>query len=73
MRNQTILVMSLILVLATAVARAQSVTGTITGTVKDPSGSAVIGATVTLTQVATGLERQASSDIRGPALWQSKS
>ncbi len=71
MRNQTILVMSFFLVLATAVARAQSVTGTITGTVKDPSGSAVIGATVTLTQVTTGLERRASTDIRGDFVFSS--
>jgi len=52
-------------------AYAQSVTGTITGTVKDSSDSAVIGATVTLTQVATGSERQASTDIRGDFVFSS--
>src|ERR1019366_1901971 len=36
--------------------RAQSDRGTITGTVTDPSGAVISGATVTATQTATGLE-----------------
>jgi hypothetical protein len=51
--------------LAAAAASAQSVTGTITGSVKDSSSLAVAGATVTLAQPATGSERQATTDIRG--------
>src|SRR5260370_3333272 len=57
--------------LALASASAQSVTGTITGTVKDSSSLPVAGATVTLAQPATGSERQASSDARGSFVFRS--
>ncbi|MGH9674561.1 MAG: carboxypeptidase regulatory-like domain-containing protein, partial [Bryobacteraceae bacterium] len=63
--------LALAVLAATAGAYAQSVTGTITGTVKDSSDSAVIGVTVTLTQVATGSERQTSTDIRGDFVFSS--
>jgi len=41
-----------------ATASAQTTSGSIVGTVTDPSGSAVVGAKVVLTQPATGAERQ---------------
>lgn len=44
---------------------AQSVTGTIVGTVSDPTGLAVTAADVTLTHVSTGLERHALSAENG--------
>jgi len=44
---------------------AQTITGTIIGTVKDPSNLPVAGAKVTLTQVSTGLERESTTNERG--------
>jgi hypothetical protein len=58
-------------VLFAAPASAQSVTGTITGTVKDSSNLPVSGATVTLTQLATGSERQTLTDVRGDFVFSS--
>ena len=43
----------------------QSISGSITGTVTDPSDLAIVGANVTLTQVGTGATRQAQSNERG--------
>src|SRR6267143_2890103 len=40
-------------------------TGTITGTVTDPSGAAVVGATVTLTDVSTSTSRTATTNEAG--------
>jgi Carboxypeptidase regulatory-like domain/TonB-dependent Receptor Plug Domain len=40
-------------------------TGALTGTVSDPSGAVISGATVTLTSLATGQERTATSDASG--------
>jgi hypothetical protein len=58
-------------VLFAAPASAQSVTGTITGTVKDSSNLPVSGATVTLIQPATGSERQTTTDVRGDFVFSS--
>ncbi len=44
---------------------AQEVTGSITGSVTDPSGSAVVRASVTLTSEATAAVRSASTDAEG--------
>ncbi|MFN7935561.1 MAG: carboxypeptidase-like regulatory domain-containing protein [Bryobacteraceae bacterium] len=44
---------------------AQTITGTIVGTVRDPSGLAVAGASVTLTQAATATLRESKSDGKG--------
>jgi Carboxypeptidase regulatory-like domain/TonB dependent receptor len=46
-------------------ARAQGTTGQLTGTVTDPNGAIVQGATVTLRNRDTGLERQATTDDDG--------
>jgi carboxypeptidase family protein/TonB-dependent receptor-like protein len=43
----------------------QTVTGSIVGSVADPTGLPVTGATVTLVQVATGASREARTDERG--------
>ncbi|HWB84961.1 MAG TPA: carboxypeptidase regulatory-like domain-containing protein [Bryobacteraceae bacterium] len=43
----------------------QAITGSISGTVQDSSGAAVTSATVTLTEVATGVERKSSANDRG--------
>jgi hypothetical protein len=46
-------------------AMAQSVTGTVTGTIIDASGAGVAGARITLTHVSTGLSRTLAADVRG--------
>src|SRR5687767_3689540 len=46
-------------------AAAQAVTGTMSGSVLDPSGSVLPGATVTVTNEATGDARVVTSDARG--------
>ncbi|MBZ5527659.1 MAG: carboxypeptidase-like regulatory domain-containing protein [Acidobacteriia bacterium] len=52
-------------VLLAAPAQAQKTTGTILGTVMDPSGGAVAGAQVTAKNTATSFERSASTDSSG--------
>jgi hypothetical protein len=47
------------------VAAAQTITGTITGIVKDTSGAVLPGATITMTQVDTGRQETAVSDAEG--------
>jgi Carboxypeptidase regulatory-like domain len=44
---------------------AQQITGTISGTVSDPSGAIIRGAAVTARQVETGLARTTTSDRNG--------
>jgi hypothetical protein len=46
-------------------AQTQATTGVIEGNVTDPSGAAVSGAKVTVTNTGTGLERQTTSDSSG--------
>jgi outer membrane receptor protein involved in Fe transport len=48
-----------------SIAAAQSATGAIEGVIVDPSGGALPGVTVTLTQTATGAERRAITDESG--------
>lgn len=50
---------------AVTLASAQTITSSIVGTVTDPSNLPVTGATITLTQTATGAQREALSDARG--------
>jgi hypothetical protein len=49
----------------TATAIAQSITGTIVGTVEDPGGLAVSGAEVTLLQTSKGAKRSALTGVNG--------
>lgn len=44
---------------------AQNITGSITGTVTDPSGLPIQGAAVTLTHNATAAQREMATDVRG--------
>jgi hypothetical protein len=55
----------LLLLFATAVARAQVVGATITGVVHDSSGAAIAGATVTVRQAETGATRTLTTDEQG--------
>ncbi|MCU1285962.1 MAG: Cna protein B-type domain protein [Acidobacteriales bacterium] len=60
-QSKRILVVLLVLALVSSAAWAQSGTSTIRGTVSDPKGSVVPGATVTITNTATGLTRNQKS------------
>ncbi|MCL4401714.1 MAG: Plug and carboxypeptidase regulatory-like domain-containing protein [Acidobacteria bacterium] len=50
---------------------AQSITGSITGTVTDPTDLAVAGARVTLVQISTAAERNTRTDVRGAFVFSS--
>lgn len=54
-----------VFLLCGAVAGAQTITGSIRGTVTDPSGAVVAGANVTATNVATGVATKTVSDPSG--------
>src|SRR3954465_5949276 len=64
MRQRRSYVPLLIMVLA-AVASAQTFRGTILGTVMDPNGAVVAGATITVKNTSTGLERTTTTDYEG--------
>jgi hypothetical protein len=66
MRRQIALLAAVFGLLAGAgIVSAQTATGQISGTVKDPSGAVVPGATVTVNSEATGLTRAATTDQNG--------
>src|SRR2546426_2498013 len=54
-----------VLAAAASLALAQSFTGTILGTIKDPSGAVVPGVTVTITNVATNVRTETITDGSG--------
>lgn len=58
-------VLALLVFLPVKFAQAQSVTGTIRGTVTDPSGAAVPQANVTATNAETGYVRSVQTDVNG--------
>jgi hypothetical protein len=58
-------VLVLIAFLAPSMAQAQTVTGTITGTVVDSTGATLPGSTVTVTNEATGAERTLTTTAEG--------
>jgi outer membrane receptor protein involved in Fe transport len=51
--------------------RSQTITGSITGSVRDSTGLAVTGAVLTLTHPATGVERKTTSNERGDFIFPS--
>ena len=55
----------LLIPLLTTVASAQTFRGTILGTITDPNGAVVAGATVTVKNTSTGLERSTGTDDTG--------
>ena len=65
MRRSRLLSLWLILLAVAAHSAAQVDTGSILGTVKDPSGGVLPGAAVTLTHKQTGIATRATTDARG--------
>src|SRR3984957_7184685 len=65
MRSAKTLTLVLITLLASLNAAGQQITGSLRGTVSDPSGAIVPSATVTAKQVETGLTRVAITDRQG--------
>jgi hypothetical protein len=55
----------LLILLMAAVASAQTFRGTILGTVSDPNGAVVAGATIRVKNTNTGLERTTTTDPEG--------
>src|ERR1700678_3050009 len=65
MASAVLAAIALALVLAASPLRAQEVTGAINGTVTDPSGAPMVGATVTATDVARGTTYPAKTNSDG--------
>lgn len=65
LKRHAVLLVSLMLFLAPVIAFGQGALGTITGTVSDTSGAVIPDATVTITQVDTGVVRTISSSSAG--------
>ena len=63
--GRTLLAIALCFSLFSLVAPGQTTTGSIVGTVTDPSGAAVTGATITLTSTATGEGHSTTTDASG--------
>jgi Mn2+/Fe2+ NRAMP family transporter len=59
----------LLMMLAAAPGWAQTFRGTIQGTVTDSSGAALVGATVTIHNVDTGIDRITTRRTRTAATW----
>jgi hypothetical protein len=67
-RGRVVLLLGVSILLALSVvprSHAQVLYGSVTGTVTDPSGAVVAGAPVTITNQATGLKRQTTTDADG--------
>ena len=63
--TRSILAATALFCFATAIVLAQSVDGTVTGRVSDPSGAVVASATVTATSEATGTRYTATTTAAG--------
>jgi len=59
------MILAAALLTASGAVEAQTITGTITGTVKDSSGGVLPGATVTMTQLDTNRQQTAVTDPEG--------
>lgn len=64
-RGRVLLVCTLLAVLGSTALFGQAVNGTISGTVTDPSGAAIAGATVTVTNTATQVARTVTTNNDG--------
>src|SRR5215469_3017939 len=65
-----ILLVALLIAIALSLPlQAQNITATVLGTVKDPSGSAVAGANITLANTGTGATRSTKTDGNGDFLF----
>ena len=60
-----VLAWAVLAILLSAVVYAQETTGSISGTITDSSGASVKGATVTLTNTATGIQQTKQTDSEG--------
>ena len=67
--SKSLIMLLLIAAALPAVLRAQNTEATVLGTVKDPSGSVVAGATVQLTNQGTGASRSTMTDRNGDFLF----
>jgi len=65
MKNTRILRLLLCLALTSATTLWAGTTGSISGTIKDPTGALVAGATVTATNVAQGVQTRGVTDDNG--------
>lgn len=65
MKKHLLAIFCIVLLLSGAAAVAQTITGSVRGTVTDPSGAVVAGAKVTVTNVDTGVTSQTVSDPSG--------
>ena len=61
----SVLVIATVMLFFTAVSSAQSTFGEFVGTVKDPSGAAISGCTVTVKNLGTSATRTATTDSTG--------
>ena len=64
-RGSRCLVCALIVLITDSLAKAQTGSGTIQGTVTDPTGAVVPGASVTATNIATGVQTPRSTTAAG--------
>src|SRR5579864_3350723 len=67
--TRTFLLLAVLLACTLTVSQAQIMTGSIGGTVADPSGAAVGDVSVTLVQTSTGLTRRSTTDASGSFLF----
>ena len=65
MRLTALLIVPAILIFFAGPASAQRTSGQLTGSISDPNGAAVVGATVTATQTGTNLQRTATTNDDG--------
>jgi outer membrane receptor protein involved in Fe transport len=65
MKIQLRSIVGLLLAIVSVAAMAQTSRGTLTGTVTDSSGAIVVDATVKLTEIATGVSRQTTTNAAG--------
>jgi predicted metalloprotease len=65
MKKHLVAIFCIVLLLSGAVAVAQTITGSVRGTVTDPSGAVVAGAKVAVTNTATGVITRTVTDKSG--------